>query len=222
MAVWLRKRVSETPVFIQLQQQQQLSSQPLRDSWQQPNHTLLLIALLNIQFAISSYLCLIFMPNYLIHFLHQPATTTLQQNSLFMLTMLLLIPSFGWLSDRIGFPRLMTLAGLAMLLVCYPAFVGLANPQWSWLAHLALLIPTSAVMGCSAKTTMTLSQKNIRLTTVSMPYNLAMAIFGGTTPLLATYLIIHLHSTLAPVLCCAFAGAVTLLAVGWHRWQRAK
>jgi MHS family proline/betaine transporter-like MFS transporter len=54
---------------------------------------------------------------------------------------------------------------------------------------------------------------SVRVSGTSLGYNLCMALFGGTTPLVVVYLIKVTHSDLAPAFYLMAAAAVSLAVV---------
>lgn len=54
---------------------------------------------------------------------------------------------------------------------------------------------------------------NVRYTAYSFGYNVTFAVFGGTAPLLMTFLIAKTGIVLLPAVYIAFAATVTLIAV---------
>ena len=55
--------------------------------------------------------------------------------------------------------------------------------------------------------------RRVRVTVLSVGYNICLSIFGGTTPLVATYLVHRTSDDFAPVYYLMTLGVLSLLAV---------
>ncbi|MDP7044363.1 MAG: MFS transporter, partial [Alphaproteobacteria bacterium] len=55
--------------------------------------------------------------------------------------------------------------------------------------------------------------KRVRVSTMSIGYNLCLGLVGGTTPMVATYLIARTHVDLAPAFYLMAAAVLSLLVV---------
>jgi MFS family permease len=151
--------------------------------------------------AATVYVLFVFMPTYAIR------TLRLSQQNAFlaplaagaMLT--ILCPVFGWLSDHCGRKSVMAVSAGLFLLALYPAFVWLnAQPDVGRLVVVELLFgilmagyagPFGAALG-------DLFSVGVRVTGMSLAYNLGVAAFGGFAPLIVTWLIGVTGSPLAP------------------------
>eukprot|EP00581_Thalassiosira_minuscula_P002089 CAMPEP_0183737108 /NCGR_PEP_ID=MMETSP0737-20130205/51056_1 /TAXON_ID=385413 /ORGANISM="Thalassiosira miniscula, Strain CCMP1093" /LENGTH=589 /DNA_ID=CAMNT_0025971305 /DNA_START=17 /DNA_END=1783 /DNA_ORIENTATION=- len=104
----------------------------------------------------------------------------------------LLFPIAGWLSDKFGRRCIMSIGGtsLALLGPTLLRYIGNGNhPAMAFLAQLVLGVCLS-FWGSPMGAWLTESfSPEARLTSVSLGYNMAHAIVGGSTPALATYLV---------------------------------
>jgi MHS family proline/betaine transporter-like MFS transporter len=75
---------------------------------------------------------------------------------------------------------------------------------------LALLV--AAGSGALPATMAELAPWRVRCTVVSVAHNLGMALLGGTTPLIGTWLLSRTGAPLAPAVYLAAAGAVSFVA----------
>ena len=109
----------------------------------------------------------------------------------------------------------MTLIAISgMILFIYPVYMGLSQ-KLLWLSLLsqsifALLIalylaPLAAMIAEQVNT-------KIRCSSLAIAYNLVLAIFGGTAPVVNMYLISYFHSSLAPSIYLIAAGIVSFIA----------
>jgi MFS family permease len=126
----------------------------------------------------------------------------------------------GWLADRAGRWPVMVWPQLAALLLTYPVFLWIVETRsaWALLGGLGILslvnsIPYSAFYVALAEGL----PKRIRGGAFATVYAVAIAGFGGTAQLVATWLIHATGSALAPAWYMLFATAVGLVAMTMMR-----
>jgi MFS family permease len=128
------------------------------------------------------------------------------------------LPVMGALSDRIGRRPLLIAFSLAMLLSAYPALAWLSRsvsfPNLLivelWLSFLyggyngAMVVHLTEIMPV-----------DVRVSGFSLAYSLATALFGGFTPMIATYLIQVTKNTAMPGVWLSCAALVSLSVALW-------
>ena len=129
----------------------------------------------------------------------------------------------GHLADRWGLVRVNRWGNLALLLVM-PA--GLLIGQQGTLTSLALalallLLPLMATMGAQGVLGVVLVPLRQRCAVFSIGYSLAMALFAGTAPLMATWLLQRQHWPWGTPLYALLYGLIALWAVHASRHQLA-
>ena len=196
VAVYLRMRVEESPHFAALAAEQASTGQaalrvnPLRvfaANWRPMLLVILLVAAANSAgYAFTSY-----MPTYLSTVLEHDAV----QGNLFslplMLLMACLMPFVGMLSDRVGRKPVLTAAAVWIVLLSFPAFQLIASDSpVAIVGGLALIgIPVALYMGTLASTYPALFPTASRNTSLGVSYNISIALFGGTAPLVIDTLV---------------------------------
>jgi MFS transporter, MHS family, proline/betaine transporter len=174
-----------------------------RHHWRTMLHLVSLVAGLGVGF----YTVFVYSVTWLEQHVGVPARTALEINTLAMAAHLFVLPAAGWASDRVG-RRPVLMVGLgAFALLAYPLMSLMAGGQTSGLAigwvGLALLL---AIPGGVMPATMAeLAPWRVRCTVLSVAYNIGMALLGGTTPLVAAWLVARTGMTLAPALYLAIA-----------------
>jgi MHS family proline/betaine transporter-like MFS transporter len=164
----------------------------------------------------------VFLPTYLTKVTDLPMGTTLLINTVCMALLAVLIPFMGKLSDRVGH-RWVLAAGAAGLALC-------TVPFFSWLSsgHLALIVTAqvlitvlvSAYMGPFFAIVATLFPVASRYTGLSISYNIASALFGGTAPLMATVIMERSGNALAPGWYVSLCAVLSLIALSTIREER--
>lgn len=215
VGLYLRLRMPETPNFLALQQKNLILENPLKTAFKQAFTPMFIAVGLVFLPAMGFYLLFVYLSSYMTTFLNLPLHTALMINTISLGVIILVIPFIGLLSDFIGRKPVLLLGALGYILFSYPLFLLLQVGSFS-----AVLFAQScfAVLVCLAyaaipATLIELITTNIRYTAMSLPYNIANAVFGGTAPLVATYLIAKTKNPLAPSFYLIFAGIVMLLFV---------
>jgi MHS family proline/betaine transporter-like MFS transporter len=163
-----------------------------------------------------------YIPTYAIKELHLPASSSFASLIVSALFLIVVTPIAGHLSDRYGQLRLMIPAAVLILLLIYPMFalmVGVPTLPVLLLVVFLLAVLKGAYFGPMAALLATIFPTETRATGQAVGYNIGVAIFGGFTPLVATWLIRTTGLAVAPSFWVIFAAVVSLaaLAVLWKR-----
>ena len=185
-------------------------AEALQSHWRTAVHLVALVAAL----AVGFYMAFVYSATWLAQVAHVPARTALTINTLAMALSLAASLAAGSLSDRIGRRPVLIAWGTSIALLAYPLMSLMARgTTGSILAGevgLALLVAGGS--GALPATMAELAPWRVRCTVVSVAYNLGMALLGGTTPLVAAWLLSRTGVPLAPAMYLAAAGAVSFVA----------
>jgi MHS family proline/betaine transporter-like MFS transporter len=144
-----------------------------------------------------------------------PAGLALRINTINMVLLLVVVLAGGALSDVVGRRPVLLGSALAVLLCAWPLFSLLHHPDfWAMLmgqAALALLL--GPWLGTVPAAMAEAYPARVRCTALSVGYNLTLGIVGGTTPLVATWLISRTHDDLSPAFLLMAAAAVSVVVV---------
>jgi MFS family permease len=130
------------------------------------------------------------------------------------------LPIMGALSDRIGRRRLLVTFTVLALLTAYPALLWLVSgPSFSRLLTVELWLSFiyASYNGAMVVFLTELMPAKVRASGFSIAYSLATAIFGGSTPVICTYLIHETHNQAIPGIWLSLAAALGLAATGLTR-----
>ena len=210
ISVYLRRLLSETPVFEELKARQALAAElPLKAVVRDYRPAIIVSGLLTWLLSAAIVVTILMTPALLEKGYHVPRLASLQANCLATLGLTAGVILVGWLTDRIGPAR--------VLLVGCPVF-GIAAYQLyaSVRTNPALLMPLYTVAGLTVGIVAVVPYvminafpARIRFTGVSFSYNIGYALFGGLTPLVVSSLL--KFDLLAPA---HYLGAVSLLGFG--------
>src|SRR5579885_2738121 len=166
----------------------------------------------------------IWMPTYLDRILHLPHRAALQLNSFYILIFACLILLIGYIADSISRKLLLISSCLIMFVFAYPLFKMLSSGSLNQI-YLAMGIFTlifSVYLPCAFVTMIEAFAVEMRFTALSFGFNMGLAIFGGTCPLIATWLIEMTGNASSPafyIMLAALAGELTSLFIQDKRGQ---
>jgi MFS transporter, MHS family, alpha-ketoglutarate permease len=153
-----------------------------------PRETLRVI-LLMAGAATAFYTFVSYMPTHLINSVGLAPATTFGLHTVALVIFMVLLPTFGMLSDRIGRRPLGFVFAIGGGVAIYPLSLALSERWYVSLAvDLAFLALTACIFSVLAVIMTDLFPSRMRAMGVGAPYNLATAIFGGTAPFLLTWL----------------------------------
>ena len=132
-----------------------------------------------------------------------------------MVLWVIVLPIAGYFSDKIGRIKLMALSAVSTILVAFPLFYIMQETQsfTHFLACQTLICLTSMpyVATCSSVLPMLFPPAE-RYSGSAFSYSLGVAVFGGTAPLIVSWLVSH-GLTFAPALYLMFTGLCGWMAV---------
>lgn len=216
---YLRQRIPESPAFERLQQEGVVSSSPVRELLALHRAPLLQVIGLVLLHGVGFYIFYVFLPSYLTKVTDLSMGTTLLVNTICMALLAMLIPLMGKLSDRVGHRWVLAAGATGLALGTVPFF--------SWLSsgHLLLIITAqvlitvfvSAYMGPFFAIVATLFPTAQRYTGLSISYNIASALFGGTAPLITTVMMERSGNAFAPGWYVSLCAVLSLIALSTIR-----
>ena len=142
-----------------------------------------------------------FMPTYAIRQLHLPQSLAFTATLIGGLLLTVGAPLFGHMSDRVGRVRMMVIVSALFAVSAYPSFLLLvANPSLAGIVGLVcwLSLLKAAYSGTLPALMAELFPTATRSSGIAVAYNTSVPIFGGTAPLIATWLVATTGSQVAP------------------------
>lgn len=199
ISVYLRRYLQETPVFEALRAQRAADARlPLSVVLTQHRKAVVFGLLATWVFSGIFVLYFLYTPTFLQTQFHFAPKDVFTNNSWSILGLILGSTAAGWAADRIGGGRAYAIGSVAMLAVTGAFFMALtANSDAVWPLYIAggfligtiTLGPYIIVKSFPAE---------VRFTGFALSYNIAYAVFGGTAPAIASFLVGRQGMTMAP------------------------
>jgi MHS family proline/betaine transporter-like MFS transporter len=162
--------------------------------------------------AVSFYLPFVWLPTWLAQ-INRPQLSeshALAANTAALLVLLVLTPSAGALSDRVGRKPMFLASTLSYAFLSYPLFLLMSHGTLAsaMMGGIIFAICNCFYSGCMAATMVELFPTQTRYSGVAIAYNVGQALFGGTAPFVATALIGLTGHNLFPALYVSFSAVV--------------
>lgn len=148
-----------------------------------------------------------------------PPSRALEINTFSMVMSLPVVIASGWLSDRIGRKPLMLLASAGGLIGALPLFWLMNHPSelLAQLGQLGLILVIGVYYGSLPAVLVEAAPPAVRCTAVALGYNLCYGLFGGLSPLVATWLVARTGDEISPAFLIMASAAVTFVTLFWLR-----
>src|SRR5271170_3209834 len=195
--LYVRAKVVETPEFLEAEKPATI---PIKDLLRR--HPLPVLLALGISIiSNSSFYILAYIPTYGVKTLHLPASTGFTATLVGGLILAIGCPLAGHWSDKISRPLLMVVTCWGFVLTSYLAFWLMA--AWPSLAACIIAVCwlqflKAGYSGVMPSLMSELFPVDVRAIGVALGFSTAVSIFGGLTPLIATWLIAVTGDPLSP------------------------
>jgi len=224
VGIYIRRNLNETEEF---QAHRRETPQSLGVGAMLRVHTQAVAAsfLLVVCGTIAYYVVLVYMPTYAKTQLALPLGDAFTVQTVALAWMIVLIPVFGMLSDRIGRKPVLLGAILGYFLLPYPLLTWVQTEP-SFVRLLCLQVAMCSVLAVFyGPLSTTLAEQfptGVRSTGTGIAYNFAVMLFGGFTPFVVAWLIRATGSPSVPAYCLMFgatAGTIALFLLTERRYS---
>lgn len=215
VGLYIRLRLGDTPEFEDLREKGDVASSPLREALTTSWRPILQIAGLVVIHNVGFYIVFTYLPTYFTKTLEFTKTNAFISITIASVVAIILIPPLGALSDRIGRKPLLIAGAVGFAVFAYPLFMLLNTGSLAAAiaAHAGLAAVESVFVSASLAAGAELFATRVRSSGYSIGYNVSVAIFGGTAPYVATWLVARTGNELAPAYYVIAAAIITLATV---------
>ncbi len=165
--------------------------------------------------AVGFYAVLTYLPTYLETAVGMPTGEAQMATNIALVVYVAFIFISGKMSDRFGRKKMLVTACVLFVLLTVPAFMILNTAQFGLvlIAELALCFILTLNDGTLSSYLTETFPTEMRYTGFALSFNLANAIFGGTAPMISTWLIAVTGSTMSPAWYMVAVALVALVAM---------
>nr|WP_243849247.1 MFS transporter [Paraburkholderia rhizosphaerae] len=220
IGLYLRIRLEDTPVFREVAEaahHEERTGLPLKQLVVQFWKPMLLLGGLVIALNVVNYVLLAYMPTFMKTQLHMSDNMSLLVPLIGMLSMMVLLPFSGALSDRIGRKNVWWISLVGLFVFAVPMFTLMSHGTTGALIGFAVLgllyVPQLASISAMFPA---MFPTQARYAGMAIAYNVSTSLFGGTAPMASDWLIAHTGITLIPayyMMAACVVGMVALLFV---------
>lgn len=215
IGLYVRLRLEDTPAFRRLEDDSAVAAIPIATTFRHHWRTVLVGLVFYIAPSTGSYMLLIYMPSYGSSVFGIPPSQALLSNAIALVLLIALIPVTAALSDKVGRKPLLIIFNLALVAGAYPLILLFAEGTFvaALTAQLIFAVVISFFSGPGTAMAAELFPTRVRYTGFAISNNVATAMFGGTAPFIATWLVSATGRPTSPACYLIAAGAVSLVAV---------
>lgn len=215
VGLYIRLKLEDTPKFRELEAKHHVEATPIKElftTYRKPIVRAFAVTCLN---AVGFYLILSYMPTYLITEMGMEESASFLANSIALFAYIFLIFLMGLLSDRFGRKTALIAASVLFIVLTVPLFGMLEGASFAMIVLIqvifgALLTVNDGTLPCFLTE---IFPTRVRYSGFAFSFNTANALFGGTAPFVATWLISATGSKTAPAWYLVAAAVVALVAM---------
>lgn len=188
------------------------STRPVRDTFVHFRGPVIRVALLNIGLGVGFYAAFVYAVTYIRSIDKLAGGVAFDLNTEAMALLLVMLPIAAILSDRFGRRPLLIAGSVVIAFGAIPFFhlMHTTDPSTIFLGEMGFVAGVGLLSG-GMVANVELIPRPVRCTGLAFAYNASIGYFGGTTPLIAAWLITSTGNPIAPSYWIAAAGFVTLV-----------
>ncbi len=214
---YLRNHLEETPAFEALEEAREEESDyvSMKEIVVSYWKTLLIGMIVVFFYNVVNYMVLSYMPSHLSAVLGYGETKGLLLIVIVMVIMIPIVILMGYFGDRVGAKRIVQAGLIGLIFLSAPAFwlIGSGDIWRVFLGLMLLAVFSSTFQGTMPSLLPSLFYTEVRYGALAITYNVSASLFGGTTPLLVSWLINATDNRNMPAYYMIFAAVVGMIVV---------
>lgn len=218
VVLYFRNNTEESQLFTSLADSGGVSKFPIKEAISNYWREILTTMGATLVVSVGFYMIFVYLTTYLVTESQVSFPSALRINTFSMFVLMIMIPIMGIISDRIGRKKLLIAGSLGVGIVSYGLFIIFSNGREIYIlfAQIFFAIIYSMVIGPFAATVVEHFPTRVRMSGISLGFGVSFAVFGGTTPLIATYILKLTGNKISPsfyLMICAFISLIIFLTI---------
>jgi MHS family proline/betaine transporter-like MFS transporter len=214
---FVRTRLTETPKFRKIQEEGAVARAPIVELLNNKEYLGQMLRLLGIFLCgsfFAFYVFLTYVPTYLLSHTQFGARAIFLSALIAQSFMMCLIPLSGSLADRFGRRPILFTAQALFAVLAVPVFMlmGLRTFGFVLTAQLAIVIPIGLHQGVQTPIMLELLPTRVRVSGGGLAFGIASALFGGTAPLFAVWLVGRTGTGISIAIAVIVAAVISFVA----------
>jgi MHS family proline/betaine transporter-like MFS transporter len=200
ISFYLRLRTSETPIFLSMIHKNKIRKSSFFDVIKISYKSMILTFGLGGFASLVVYIIKAYVNVFYSTILHFSAAQALWYTAYTSLILMIFMPISGFASDVFGKTRVILSSSIAVIIFITPTFIFMGSDNFvvRCIALTALGILAGAIAGSAYNFVISLFAPEHRFSGVGFSYNLGVAAFGGTSPMISRWLVTYTGLYYAP------------------------
>jgi MHS family proline/betaine transporter-like MFS transporter len=225
VGIYMRYQLNETPVFEAHKETSSVIKNPIKTAFRDHFKTMILVMIVGGATSAVAYTIRGYLNTFFYEVLYFGKEEALYLTSVGLFTMIIFLPFYGIIADKIGYNKFFYIVNCAVILTIVPIFMMLTNEardiKYIFLATILLGNLAAAICAPAYPYVIKAFEVEIRFTGVAFSWNLGNAIMGGTTPMIATLLTKEV-SVIAPAYYLILVSVTFIIIKFWVTRGRGK
>ena len=212
---YMRRQIEDTPAYKEVEISHRVVANPIRSAFRDHHSSIIKMFVFQFSPAVTYFTLFMFMGTYINKILKVPLNRAILSNFFCLLFVVMVIPIMGHISDKIGRKAVLLTGYISFAIFTYPLFVFIGDGNFAKLVFAQLVLGLFMAMysGPGPAFTAEIFPTNVRVSTMSIGYNAAVALLGGTAPFVNTYLIKVTNNNIAPAFYVTIASVISVFAI---------
>jgi MFS family permease len=203
VGVYLRKKLTETPQFLNIEKNKQILKIPIRSVMHDYKIKLFQASVISSIIAVFVTVFYMYLPIHIMQYLHYSLEESFALNTTGLILFVLCIVFFGLLVDKYQWDikKVFGIGLIFILILSMQIFTVLSSRNFMhiFLMYVVLALGMGACFSTFSVILAELFPVNVRTTGISTAYNISFAVFGGLAPVTCELLIKIMGSVFAPI-----------------------
>lgn len=191
VGLYLRLKIGETPVFQQLEKEDKVESLPIKKVFTESINSCIVTMVAGAITGAMAYIVMVYLNVFLKSYAGFSTNAALYITAYANICLIVLLPLFGILSDRIGYARQMEYAAISTIALSVPLYMLLASGNLFYIlfASTIFAVLVAAVYSPLYPYIIVLFPAEQRYSGVACSLNIGIALLGGTCAVISLQLI---------------------------------